>query len=322
MRSKIKAKITKAIKSRKLNVFGLFLVLAFLFLIFTKLSKTYTETVAFHLEYKNVPQDKAVVSDSSQLVKVMVKAYGFNLLPYYFYDHSVVVDFKTDVSLKNKNYVWVSKQGTQKINKKLGNSVEIISIKPDTLVFPFHNLAVKKVPVKVNHKIKFVAGYDYMDALHVQPDSIKLIGSEALLSDINHVSTEPLLLNGVNSDFSKTVAIASTAALKKIKVSPKEVVVSAKVEKFTEGTFEVPVTIVNLPVGTTINYFPKTISVAYYVNLNDYKLIKPTDFVLECDFNDIKNTDNTYFKPKIVSTPKQVKSVRLKQNKVEFILIQ
>src|SRR5690606_28114655 len=223
-------------------------------------------------------------------VKVMVKTYGFNLLPYYLYKHDISVDFKSDVSLKDKNYVWTSKQGIQKISKEIGNSVEIISIKPDTLLFPFHTLAVKKVPVKVNHKIKFVAGYDYVDAIHVQPDSVKLIGSETLLSKISSVNTEPLVLNEVNSDFNKTVAIAVTPTLKKMKLSQYKVAVSAKVQKFTEGTFEIPVTIVNLPVGTTINYFPKTIPVIYYVSLNDYKLIKPADFVLECDFNDIKNT--------------------------------
>lgn len=322
MQNKLKSKILKAIKSKKLHVFGLFFVLAFLFSIFTKLSKTYTDTVTLHFTYTNVPQDKTIALDSSQDVKVMVKTYGFNLLPYYLYKHDISVDFKSDVSLKDKNYVWTSKQGIQKISKEIGNSVEIISIKPDTLLFPFHTLAVKKVPVKVNHKIKFVAGYDYVDAIHVQPDSVKLIGSETLLSKISSVNTEPLVLNEVNSDFSKTVAIAVTPTLKKMKLSQYKVAVSAKVQKFTEGTFEIPVTIVNLPVGTTINYFPKTIPVIYYVSLNDYKLIKPADFVLECDFNDIKNTDKTFFTPKLVDQPKQVKSVRLKQNKVEFILIQ
>jgi hypothetical protein len=108
----------------------------------------------------------------------------------------------------------------------------------------------------------------------------------------------------------------------KIKFSDQMITVSAKVEKFTEGTLEVPITIVNKPLDVSINYFPKSISVSYYVSLNNYKSIKPTDFKVECDFAEIDNSIKTFFTPKLVKTPELVKNARLKQNKVEFILIQ
>jgi YbbR domain-containing protein len=155
----------------------------------------------------------------------------------------------------------------------------------------------------------------------IKPDSIKVIGTQAEVEQINKVETEILNLKEV-SDTIDAVLPLKKLDNSKIKFSKNSVNVLAKVEKFTEGTLEVPVTIVNKPLDISINYFPKAIAVSYYVSLNNYKNVKPLDFKVECDFSEIENTNNTFFIPKLVKSPDLVKNVRLKQNKVEFILMQ
>lgn len=318
---KLKSKVLKSIKNKKLNVFGLFLLLTFGFLALTKLSKKYTEDIVLNMAYVNLPEQRVITLDSSPKCNAEVSAYGFNLLFYHFKKHSVKIDFNRDVFVKNNHYIWVANNNKQRINAQLGTAIELISLKPDTVIFPFETLFVKKVPVILNSEISFKLGHDIMNDLIIKPDSIKVIGTQAEVDQINKVETEILDLKEV-SDTINTVISLKKLDNNKIKFSKNSVKVLAKVEKFTEGTLEVPITIVNKPLDVSINYFPKTIAVSYYVSLNNYKNIKPLDFKVECDFSEIENTNKTFFTPKLIKSPDLVKNARLKQNKVEFILIQ
>lgn len=322
MFNKLKSKLSKSLKSGKLKVFSLFFLLSFCFLALTKLSKNYTETISFEIVGKNVPEQHHVEIDSTKKINVVVNAYGFNLLRYYFYKPKLEVDFHTDVVLKNKTYLWNAQQNAPKLNSIFKNSVDIISIQPDTLHFPYQSLTVKKVPVKTDIAIEFSPGYDMSSKLEVIPDSIRLIGSEKWISEIEYVTTKKTELKNVNSHIERTVDIEMEEGLKHLKMSKKSVAIKGHVEKFTEGTFNVAVTIINLPADTNINYFPKTIPVAYNVSLNNYKQVRASDFRVECNYKDIDNTEKSFLIPKLVKVPDIVKSARLKQHKVEFILMQ
>lgn len=322
MYNRLKLKLSKSLKSGKLKVFSLFFLLAFCFLSVTKLSRTYTETISFEIVQINVPEQHSVAIDSTQKLNVSVHAYGFNLLKYYFYKPTLQIDFETDVVLKNKTYLWNAQQNAAKISSIFKNSVDIISIQPDTLRFPYQALAVKMVPVKVDVSIEFASGYDMSTKVKVIPDSIKIIGSEKWISEIDYVTTKKTELKNINSNIEKTIDIEMVEALDHLKMSTKSVTIEGHVEKFTEGTFNVPVTMINLPGDVNINFFPKTIPVAYNVSLSNYKLVRPSDFRVECNYRDIHNTEKTFLIPKLVKVPEIVKSARLKQHKVEFILIQ
>ena len=91
---RFKTKITLFFSSKKVNVFVLFLVLALLFSVLTKLSKDYTQTVVFNIEKVNIPVDKLIVNDSSHLLNITLTTYGFKLIKYYLARPSIVVDFQ------------------------------------------------------------------------------------------------------------------------------------------------------------------------------------------------------------------------------------
>lgn len=322
MFNNLKSKLYKSLKSGKLKVFSLFFLLAFCFLSVSKLSRSYTETISFEIVQKNIPEEHHVVIDSTQKLNVTVQAYGFNLLKYYFYKPKLQIDFETDVILNHKTYIWNAQQNAPKISSTFKNSVDVISIQPDTLRFPYQKLAVKKVPVKTDVSLEFASGFDMSSKLNIIPDSIKIIGSEKWVAEIDYVTTKKAELKNINKNIDKSLDIEMEEALHHLKMSNKSVMITGHVEKFTEGTFNVAVTIVNLPADTNINFFPKTIPVAYNVSLNNYKHVRPSDFRVECDYKDINNTQKTFLIPKLVKVPEIVKSARLKQHKVEFILMQ
>lgn len=322
MKHHLKTKLIKSIKGKKFNVFGLFFLLALFFLVITKLSNIYTETIKLDIELKNKPQEHRISNDSNQKINMTIKTHGFKLLTLSLFQPKLTIDFKSDIALQKDRYVWISKKATPKIQSTLGNSVEILSIQPDSLIFSFEKLTVKKVPVRLKSNFKMLSGYDISSAVKMVPDSITIVGPDGQVSKITSITTKMLELKDVHSNINHTIDIQKTEELKPLSLSHNSIKISAKVEKFTEGVFDIPVTISNLPEHTQINYFPKTISVAYYVSLANYKFIKPSDLRIECDYNTILNSEQTFLTPKLTKYPELIKSARLKQNKVEFILIQ
>ncbi|MEZ4802870.1 MAG: YbbR-like domain-containing protein [Gelidibacter sp.] len=322
MLSNLKSKLFKSIKNRKLNVFGFFLLLSFMFLVITKLSKTYTETIAFHVSCEHVPEQHSIIPNHDSIINVRVKAYGFNLISHNFFRHTFKVDFNKEVRKSGNNYIWNTKQGISKINSQLGPAIQVLSIQPDSLKFPFEIMSVKTVPIKLDADITYTDGYDIRDSLKMVPDSVKVIGPKNFIENISKIKTKKITLKNVNANIDKEVDLLIDKPLENIKVSQAAIHIFGTVEKFTEGTFEVPLDIINLPSELKINYFPKTVSVSYYVSLQNYKNIRALDFKVVCDYNEVKNEDKTFFTPKLIEKPSLVKSAKIKQNKIEFIIVQ
>ena len=316
----MQTKLVRSIKSKKLNVFGLFFLLAFLILVLTKLSETYVETIPFTIAYKNLPNKNIITLDSTPKVNVTVSTHGFNLLSYYFKDQIYQLDVENNASIYKSSYVWIAEKESYALKEQLGNSVKIVSVKPDTLILPFGTLSVKKVPVVLKSKINFASGYDSLNALEIKPDSVSVIGTEEEIRTINFVETKPLILENVKLDINANLGLEFPGFYRRLKLSENTVNIKATVEKFTEGTFDIPVTIINLPIDIEINYFPKHIMVSYYVSLNNYRAVKPSGFIIQCDYSEGLTSGKAYFRPELIVNSLEVKSARMKQNKVEYII--
>lgn len=321
MLNKLRSKLLESIRNKKLNVFGFFLMLSFLFLIISKLSGKYTETVALNVSFENVPENKVLLQKEKQKINVVLSANGFNLVPLIFFKQPVKIDYDSDLYYNNEHYSWVANKSAHKIKSLVGSRVEMLSITPDTLNFRFETLETKKVPIKLQANISYLIGYDVLDKVEIKPDSVTVIGAENIVSTIEEISTEPLSLKDVNASFSQSISLKLPKVDGNIKLSSQKVTVTSEVVKFTEGAVEVPVTLVNTPKNLTINYFPKVVTVLYYVPLNRFNEIKPSDFKVVCNYEEIAQTDKKAMTPKLTSVPEAAKSTRIKQNKVEFIVV-
>ena len=146
-------------------------------------------------------------------------------------------------------------------------------------------------------------------------------GSQIDLDTINFIDTEVVTLNKLQADFEGVAKLISPISETQIKLSHSNVITNIEVDKFTEGTIEVPVLIKNLPQNVSINYFPKYISVTYYLPLSDYGKFQASDFKIECDYMKSQNSDFTFMMAELVKIPKSVKKARLSSDKVEFIFL-
>lgn len=312
----LKSHLLSSIKSKKINVFLLFLLSAFIILIFNKLSKEYTNTLVFSIKKEHVPVEHVILNDSSNVLAITLKTHGFKWLSYYMSKPKVSIDFAKDVYRKDSAYVW-HKSIKYLANTQFDDQVELLNISPDTLYFKYGVNLVKKVPVILKSDIDFALGYDISGDYRLKPDSVTIIGPDILVSKLEFVETKEISLMDVRTNIIKNLALDITNK-SDLKFSTELITLNAKVEKFTEGKLKVPVEIINIPEGLKIKYFPKEINVSYYVSLNNFNSVTVKDFKVVCDYNKVVKASTLF--PELVTIPKQVKNAKINQQLIEFII--
>jgi YbbR domain-containing protein len=306
------------VQGKRLNVFVLFLVLSFLISLLVKLSNTYTQTLKFELVPTQLLSNEVLISNASKSIKVTLSGKGFELLKYYIYPPKIEVDF-SQLNKDKALYYWTERSQFEHIINYFDEKITLKSINPDTILYPYDRQFIKKIPVEIAVKSSFAVGYDLVQPFRSDPDSITLMGPESVLKTMNAVRTKTTSFTAVNTTIDKVVGLDIKNSSNQLTYSHKKVSIHAEVEKFTEGTVSVPVTIVNVPENLTINFFPKEIRVLFYTSLKAYNSVKAHQFSVECDFNAL-TTDNKYLNPLLVTQPKTVKTAKLETTEFEYVI--
>ncbi len=317
---KLRKELITSIKNRRLNVFLLFLFSAFAILVFTKLSKEYTNTIAFNIKKINVPQDKVILKDSNQELRIRLKTHGFKWLRYYLSKPDISIDFSNEVYSTGTKYVYTKPLSYLNEKKQFQKQVKLLDVSPDTLLFRFDTNMVKKIPIIVQADIDFAPGFDVLGHYRSEPDSIVVIGPHAIVNTLEFLETETVTLTNIKMDISEKTSVVLPENQSDLKFSAEEVTLVADVEKFTEGMLKIPITLVNVPQGTSVKCFPKEVNVSYYTSLDNFNNIKPKNFKVVCDFKKVGG-NQTFLIPELTKFPGGAKYIKLNEQRVEFIIL-
>ncbi|NRD21157.1 YbbR-like domain-containing protein [Winogradskyella eckloniae] len=318
MRSRNNISILDYFKKRNYKRFSLFFIAAFILLIFSKLSSDYKQTIKLKVKLVNLEDEVIIENDTSNYIEAYVEAKGFSLLPLVFNDSKeLIVNSNSNISTKGRSYIFDVQKHKFLIEGQLGSSFKLLSVLPDTVYISYSKSASKLVPVTLIEHINYAVGYDLKDDFELSIDSVKVVGSSVLLDSITKISTTDVILNKVKNDINKTVKL-DVSKFENIEVYPETVHIKGKVSRFTEGIMVIPVEIINQPNDVTINYFPKTVSVSFYVDLENYNSVKTEYFSVVCNFADLVHNQD-FLMPKVVKKPSSVKHVNIKQKRIDFI---
>lgn len=321
MSIKSKEKHLNSMKSRQFQVFLLFLMMSFFLLLVTKLSKEYIHIAKVGITYKNVPLDLVIPPSKNFNLTVTTKGSGFEILYNSLSKKYVQIDFQNDIESSENEFIWYYLSNQLQLKAAFKSQLEVVDVFPKKISIGYEKEYSKKIPVKLNSLVTFSPGYDLAKPYKTIPDSVLVVGSQIDLDTINFIDTEVVTLNKLQTDFEGVAKLISPISETQIKLSHSNVITKIEVDKFTEGTVEVPVLIKNLPQNVSINYFPKYISVTYYLPLSDYGKFQASDFKIECDYMKSQNSDFTFMIAELVKIPKSVKKARLSSDKVEFIFL-
>ena len=310
-----KSKISK----KKIVIFSVFIVIATIFWFLNALNKEYTTKIEYPAEFYNLPENISSVVSVPDRLTVTIKGLGFDILWKLNISNPIKIDVSKngvkDKSDKSKLIINSSKFSDE-LFPNLTN-IEIISIKPETIIFSTNKISSKKVPVKIdinfNSKPLFMQSGD----IKTTPDSITIYGSDINISKINYVETVKKDFKDLDDTLRKQIFLKK---ITNINFSSNTLNIIIPIEKYTENTSLVPVKVINSPDSLIVITFPKEIKVTYKVTLSRYKSVNKSNFVLTADFAEIESNKPEKLQITLSKYPAGLSSVKFSPEYVEYII--
>lgn len=297
-----------------------FLIASFLIWALINLSKEYTSKVSYVVNYQELPQNKLLLEEPQKELVLLLKGTGFNLLSTKISNKHIFL--KTDKSSQKSRNKFYFLPNEQKIflQEQLPKGIRIEGVLQDTIYLNIGNLASKTIPVIAKTNLDFNAGYALSEPIKIKPNNITISGDSQQINNIKSITTKKINLDNITDNFSKEVSIEISEQLNNIRLSHQKITISGVVDKFTEGEFEIPVTLENIPLGTQLNIFPKKVKVTYKVGLKDFGKVTKDSFEIICDFKQVLDSKLNYLIPKVKTKSTFVSSVKITPDKIEYLI--
>lgn len=304
-------------KRASVKTFSFFLIFSAIVWVLVQFSKTYTQLIEIPVNYVNAPLDKSISNERPNHVDLQLQDNGFNIYYYKFFNPQLDIDLSKAMET-DKDLVYKLQNHLTEIEQQLKIDFENSRIIQDEIVVPFQFKKEKMLKVIPNIEVNYAVGYSSDDPVKLIPDSVKVSGPEKIIDSMLSVPTKTIKLNKVNTNLDGNVAI-DTSGLGALSFYDNSVKYTQKVEKFTEGSVEIAVEVVNVPENLNLAYFPKTIMIYYQVNLKNFENVSPADFRLVCDYNNINEGDD-YMIAQVVEKPGFIHNIRLNERRIQFVI--
>ncbi len=308
---------------QKILLFLFFVVLSTIFWIIRSLNEEYEADILYPVKYGGMPENKVLLSEPTDRLKLRVKAVGRTILSHkYSY---FLRPLKFDVSSYSLNTIGtdssyiLTKTAKEALAQEL-DDIQILDISPDTLFFRFTEMITKKVGIKhniLNFPRIFAKQYMFNGNISYVPDSIIVSGPNSILDTLNCVYTEPITINNLNDSLVRTYLLERIG---QVVFSRKKVKLVIPADKFTELSYLVNINHMNVPDSLVLKTFPNSVRITCRVTLSYYDRVKPEMFEPYVDYNDIETSISSKLKILLKDVPEYVHSLTLYPPSVEFLI--
>ena len=313
--------IFKGITLKRANAreFFFFLMLTTVLAILIKLSKNYTKVYSLPVKVVNVPLEKVVSTVQPEVLEVTAKLSGFALLSNQFSDFELTIDFEKLEKISSKNYRYAAETNALEFTNVFSGASEVTAIRPKEVVIMIDSLASREVSITPLFSSQYKTGYGPNGAPVLTPEKVRVVGPKEYIDTITSIQTKHKELLDVSEQIEVDLVIDSLTLHKEIKLSSYKVKYMQEVAKFTEGSFNVPIKLVNTG-ATDVKVFPKTVDVYFTVPIDVYESITANDFEVICDFKN-RDVQNDFIAIRINKSPKEIKSTRLGTKQIKYIMV-
>ena len=324
MKNKLYIRVKRILLNKKIVAFLICILIASFLWIINALNRTYTKTIAVPVKFINLPKNKALSSELPKYIQAEIKASGAKLLFVDFKknEKEIIIDLNSHFSkqIKSNNIAINTSLSIGNLSKLFNTEIELIKVKPDSIYFSFGKTYQKTVPIVADLQIDFDTLYNYGDKVKITPSSLTLYGDSLLLSTVDEVKTEKIVLNNLNKTISQKATIILPEELEeRVRVSQKEVNLNINVDKFTELNLDVPLETIHVPRGYELKTFPDKINLHIKVGLLEYDSLQQDQFRVLVDYSDIAKYKNK-LPVKIDEQPENVKIIKIIPQKVEYLI--
>jgi len=324
---KYKANIKKTkVRNRLIILFFCLLISTTLWLLMA-LDKIYTTTLQLPVNFINPPKHNVLVNrgDLPKELQVKVTGNGFDIVEYLLlkFDKSINIDLNElkihsigsklmTVFKPNLNFTYFT--------SRIGYKLKVDKILPESIILEFSEKFTKKIPVILVDSLTFKQEFDQSGPVKLVPDSILVSGPGTKLDTLKFIKTQLLKLSNVNSTIQKYVKLSLADKELDFELSESKINVTIPVDKFTETTFTANIHVINCPPNIKIKIYPDKANLTFQVSMNNYTKLNDHNFNLVVDYNDIDHSSDKVGL-KVLNAPEYIKSLSIKPQKTEYLII-
>jgi hypothetical protein len=309
---------------KRLAVFIVCLGISALMWLFIELTKDYTTDIRYSVSFENVPEDLILQNSNDSSITVGISAQGFELMTALLFRkrQELVVDL-SEIRIRKESegysaFIPASKL-LQQVGRQISYSKSISYIHPDTLFFRFSEIYRKEVPVRLNFSYTFKQQYQLYDSLQWSPKTVTVSSIKDVIDTIRFVTTVSTVKTSIDSSMNFKIPLNRPLSRGMISFSTDSVSISMPVQKYTEATFTVPVSIT----GNTsqLKIFPDQVEITCMVPMIDYRKVEDASFKAGVQADGITIAQNSKLKVVLSNIPQGVRVVSIKPEFVEYIII-
>ena len=197
-------------------------------------------------------------------------------------------------------------------NSWLNSALQITEITPSVLSFQVARKYSKVVPINPIIKLAPKDGFGLVTNIEMEPDSVKLVGTEEDLKHINFVETIYSEFLDVDSPIESDVRLKK---IKNVQLFPSETKIKIDVQKIVDKTVKT----INVPRGRTLELIPTSVQVVVRGGLKQLAKIGSKDFYAYVDFKQAIKDTLGVIQPNI-NAPEYIEVLSVKPNKLKYYI--
>ncbi len=301
---------------RSLLTFMVFLVLSGLFWLSTAMNENYDCEVAVPVCVENIPKNVIITSNVDDTLRISIRDKGYAVMQYLYGGKIRPITISVpSVSKQSEKYVISSSELLRVVKRQMYASTTVTSVKPDRIEVDYCHGMAKKVSVRLDADI-VPASDHYLAHVQVVPEKVTVYSSKEKLDSINYVISERLRVHNFDDAVSRYVSLKP---IKGARITPQKVKVDLYPDVLTEGSVDVPITIVNMPDNINVRTFPSRVKVKFSVGASQYKSVNANQFRVELDYKNIRaNSDKCPLR--LAIQPKGLAKASLEFDEVDYLI--
>lgn len=307
---------------RKMLVFSFFLVISIIIWLLNALSKNYTTEISYPITYSKFPENKVLVSDVPDHLRLKVNAHGYALLSYKLTNRPIPLSFHvTSLTMNTLNgdtsrMYLLTRYERERVARQLPSELQLLEISPDSLIFRFATEVSRMIPVQPD--INFVPGRNFTlkNGVEISPDSVRVTGPDIYVDTLRSISTKNLGLGTLEKSYKGMLQLKK---IPRLSFDTDRVECNIDLEKMTEVQVMVPVQISGLPDSLRMQTFPQEVRITGRIGLSKYERIVPEAFWAEVDYRETLE-NKSRLQVQLKTKPADLSGVTFYPQTVEYLL--
>lgn len=269
-------------RRRDILLYLIFVVIASIFWIMLTLNNDVQGTYEVELRVVNMPDSATLIQDLPEHIKVSIKDKGTSLVKFSLGSHPELnldfEEYRTDNGL-----IRVSVADMRNLLvKTFGNTGDIISVSPDSLVSHYTYLPGKVVPIDFNIDVRANFKYVINGDIRYSADSVTIYSTRTTLNKVNKIESVKL----EERDLKDTTYVeVPLLGIDNVKIVPSTVTAMIPVEPLILKTISVNILSRGVPSGVDLVTFPGKVDLKYLVPSSMYR--QPQHFEVEVMYDDV-----------------------------------